>query len=243
MSYRVFLLATLITVVCAGPLPAAAQPPPAQAGEVPARTAVSVRGPGGFRWGTPNEFERRSALSMVKLYLADYVVRYGSGSAADRQRAERMIRLSDDAAADAVAAEYPQAVDVIAAEYGLTQTTAAAGWNTATTSTADLADFLAAKQATDPTSPIFGWMASAPPVAADGTQQNWGTARLPGVQGSKWGWSDLPPLEVASASFGPGFTVAAHTRGSPEEQTADVQQALMQVLGRMTGAPAGAGVR
>ncbi len=81
------------------------------------------------------------------------------------------------------------------------------------------------------------------PVAADGTRQNWGTARLPGVLGSKWGWSDLPPPEVASASFGPGFTVAAHTRGSPEDQTADVGQALAEVLTRIVGGPAPAAVR
>ncbi|WP_280437322.1 hypothetical protein [Nocardia carnea] len=249
MSYRTFILATLIAAACSGPVPAIAQPlpPPGPPGvpaeSVPARSAVSVRGPNGLRWGTPNEFETRSALSMAKLYLADYALRRGDGSAADRMLAERMIRLSDDAAADTVAAKYPQAIGAIAAEYGLAQTAAAAGWNTATTSTADIVDFLAAKQATDPASPIFGWMASAPPVAADGTQQNWGTARLPGVQGTKWGWSDLPPPEVASASFGPGFTVAAHTRGSPDDQTADVEQALAEVLTRIAGGPAPVAVR
>lgn len=238
MSYRTLILATLIAAACSGPAPAVAQPlppPGAPAESVPARSAVSVRGPNGMRWGTPNEFETRSALSMAKLYLADYALRHGDGSPADRMHAERMIRLSDDAAADAVSAKYPQAIGAVAAEYGLAQTGAGAGWNTATTSTADLADFLAAKQATDPTSPILGWMASAPPTAADGTQQNWGTARLPGVQGSKWGWSDLPPAEVASASFGPGFTVAAHTRGSAQDQTADVERALAEVLARVVG--------
>lgn len=246
MSYRTLILATLLAAACSGPVPAVARPlppPDAPALSVPARSAVSVRGPNGLRWATPNEFETRSALSMAKLYLADYALRHGDGSPADRMHAERMIRLSDDAAADLVAAKYPQAIGAVAVEYGLTQTTAGAGWNTATTSTADLADFLAAKQATDPTSPILGWMASAPPTAADGTQQNWGTARLPGVQGSKWGWSDLPPPEVASASFGPGFTVAAHTRGGPQDQTADVERALAEVLTQITGGTAVVAVR
>lgn len=246
MSYRTLILAALIAAACSGPPPAVTQPlppPSAPAESVPARSAVSVRGPDELRWGTPNEFETRTALSTAKLYLADYALRHGDGSAADRGAAERMIRLSDDAAADTVAAKYPQAIGAVAAEYGLAQTTAGAGWSAATTSTADLADFLAAKQAADPTSPILGWMASAPPTAADGTHQNWGTARLPGVQGSKWGWSDLPPPEVASASFGPGFTVAAHTRGDPADQTADVEQAFVEVMPQIVGCRAPVAVR
>ena len=172
MSYRTLILATRIAAACSGPAPAVAQPlppPDAPVESVPARSAVSVRGPNGLRWGTPTEFETRSALSMAKLYLADYALRHGDGSPADRMHAERMIRLSDDAAADLVAAKYPQAIGAVAGEYDLAQTRADSGWNTATTSKADLADFLAAKQATDPTSPILGWMASAPPTAADGT--------------------------------------------------------------------------
>ncbi|MEU1981175.1 hypothetical protein [Nocardia sp. NPDC019395] len=243
MSLRTLVLAALIAAAGSGVVPAAAQPipepgvPAAPAETVPARSSISLRGPDGIRWGTANENETRSALSMAKLYLADYALRHGDGSAEDRVHAERMVRVSDDAAADAVAAKYPQAIGSTAMEYGLERTASTGSWHTATTSAADLVDFLATKQATDPGSPILGWMATAPPVAADGTQQNWGTARLPGVQGSKWGWSDLPPQEVASASFGSGFTVAAHTRGSPDDQTADVARALVDVISRMAGIP------
>ncbi|WP_280399005.1 hypothetical protein [Nocardia carnea] len=245
MRYRTLVLATLIAAACSGAVPAAGQPLPqpglpAQVADgVPDRSAVSVRGPNGLRWGTANEYETRSALSMAKLYLADYALSHGDGSAADRADAERMVRVSDDAAAETIAAKYPQAIGAVAAEYGLRQTTPGGGWNSSTTSTADLADFLAAKQARDPGSPILAWMATAPPTAADGTPQNWGTARIPGVQGSKWGWSDVPPPEVASASFGPGFTIAAHTRGSPDDQTADVAQALAEAFGRMAGVRVG----
>jgi hypothetical protein len=94
------------------------------------------------------------------------------------------------------------------------------------TSTADVATFLDIKQRTDAESPIFRWMATAGEKAVDGTAQDWGTARLPGVVGTKWGWSDPGQQEVASASFGPGFSVAARTRGTPEEQTADFIEAL-----------------
>ncbi|WP_459546124.1 hypothetical protein [Nocardia sp. X0981] len=221
-------------VAAAAPSPA---PPAAVSDPAASRTAISVRSPLGFRWGTANEGQARSALSMAKLYLTDYALRHGDGSAEDRAYGERMIRYSDDAAADAVATKYPQAIAAVAAEYGLTQTRPGANWGTSTTSAADLADFLAAKQGTDPGSPILAWMATAAPRAADGTEQNWGTAALPGVQGTKWGWSDIAPPEVASASFGPGFVVAAHTWGTPAEQTADVLGALPSVLAGILGAP------
>ncbi|WP_174361671.1 hypothetical protein [Nocardia paucivorans] len=239
MSYRTAASALLLAVICstAIPAPATAQPsleqgiPVAPLDDVPPRTALSLRTPIGIAWGTGNENEPRSALSISKLYLADYALRHGDGSAEDRANAERMIRYSDDAAADAIETKYPQAIAAIAAEYGLEQTRpGSGGWGTSVTSTADIADFLTAKQTTDPASPILGWMATAAPTAADGTRQDWGTAQLPGVQGTKWGWSDMAPPEVASASFGPGFTVAAHTRGGPADQTADVLGALSAAI-------------
>ncbi|MEV4128981.1 hypothetical protein [Nocardia sp. NPDC049707] len=207
---------------------------------VPSRTAFSFRSVlPGIQWGTANEYETRSGLSLVKLYMVDYALRRGDRSATDLALAERMIRYSDDSAADALGVKYPQAIDAIAAEYHLTGTTSGPDWGSSYTSTADVATFLATKKRTEPGSPIFLWMAAASERAADGTSQDWGTARLPGVEGTKWGWSDSGPLEVASASFGESFAVAAHTRGTPEDQTADVgatlPYVLMSLMARMTG--------
>ena len=207
---------------------------------VPSRTAFSFRSVlPGVQWGTSNEHEMRTGLSLVKLYMVDYALHHGDGSATDLALAERMIRYSDDSAADELGAKYPQAIDAIAAEYGLTATKSGPAWGMSYTSTADVATFLATKKRTEPGSPIFGWMAAAGEQAADGTAQDWGTARLPGVQGSKWGWSDSGPLEVASASFCETFAVAAHTRGTPEEQTADVSATvpflLLALVKRLTG--------
>lgn len=243
MDYRALAFAALVTCCALGPPVAQAAPvpdpvPPTAAGEPAPRTALSVRSLTGLRWGNSEEHQVRSALSLAKLYLTDYALRHGDGSAGDRAHGERMIRYSDDAAADAVEAKYPQAIAIVAAEYGLTETRPGANWGSSTTSTADVADFLAAKQRSDPASPILSWMATAAPRAADGTEQNWGTAALPGVQGTKWGWADAPPQEVASASFGPGFTVAAHTRGGPADQTADVLEALATIRPGRGGPPA-----
>ncbi|MEV0355175.1 hypothetical protein AB0H71_03840 [Nocardia sp. NPDC050697] len=202
--------------VCFTGAPVAGAGPAADS--VPARTAFSLRTPLGG-WGTGNEDQPRTALSLAKLYLADYAVRHGDG--ADLAAAERAIRYSDDAAADTLGARYPQAIGAIAAEYGLART-AGGYWGTASTSTADVATFLLAKETTDPGSPLLLWMATAAPTAADGTAQNWGTADVPGVIGTKWAWSDTGTAEVASASFGPGFVVVAHTTGGTGEHTADV---------------------
>ncbi|UGT62135.1 hypothetical protein [Nocardia asteroides] len=218
MFARRFVLAGVVVGTCLHGAPVAGADPAAEA--VPARTAFSVRTPLGG-WGTETENLPRAALSLAKLYLADYAVRHGDGSPADLAAAERAIRRSDDAAADTLGARYPQAVAATAAEFGLTRT-GGGYWGTATTSTADVATFLLAKETADPGSPILLWMATAAPVAADGTPQDWGTADVPGVIGTKWGWSDTGVAEVASASFGPGFVVVAHTTGSTGEHTADV---------------------
>ncbi|MFE6864732.1 hypothetical protein [Nocardia sp. NPDC057668] len=229
MGYRAGLIGALVAGVCLGAAgEAGAAPEPPQV-EVPPRTSISVRSVvPGVQWGTANERESRGGLSIVKLYMADYALRHGDGSEEDKRLGERMIRYSDDGAADAMAAKYPQAIDAVAAEYQLSATQGSGGWAVSSTSTADVSDFLAAKMRSDPESPVLTWMSEASPVAADGTVQDWGTSRLPQVQGSKWGWADVGVPEVASASYGPGFTVSAHTYGTADEQTEDV-------LGAVTG--------
>lgn len=157
----------------------------------------------------------------MKLYVADYALRHGDRSPEDLLLAERMIRQSDDAAASELDTKYPEAIDAAADEYGLSETSRGSFWGDSFTSTADTVRFLVAKRG-DPLSPIPGWMSTAEPVAADGTAQDWGTAKLPGVVGTKWGWADPGSSVVASASFGTDFTVAANTYGTADEQTEDV---------------------
>lgn len=234
MGKRTLLFVTLVMGSCLIP-EAGAGAEPAATVTAAARTTIVVRTDLGLRWSTGEAHAPRGALSLAKLYLVDYALRHGDGSAADTRLGERMIRYSEDAAADGMAVKYPEAIDAVAAEYGLTATGAGGHWSVASTSSADVAEFVHAKTRTDPSSPILAWMATAGPYAADGTPQDWGTARLPGVLGTKWGWSDIGTPEVASVSFGPGFTVAAHTYGTPAEQTADVLAALPQMLAGLTG--------
>ncbi|MGY1948142.1 hypothetical protein [Nocardia asiatica] len=239
MGYRMTTTTLVACAFLALSAPVACAEEPAETAEVevaeiPPRTAISVRTVLGPGWGTANEHESRSSLSLSKLFLADYALRHGDGSPEDRFLGEQMIRYSDDGAATVMEAKYPQAIAAIAAEYGLRETVPGPNWGASATSVADVSDFLATKLRTDPGSPIFEWMAAAGSTAQDGTEQDWGTARWPFVLGTKWGWSDLGEPEVASASYGPGFAVTAHTRGTAAEQTADVLGALWAML---TGLP------
>ncbi|KXX62207.1 MULTISPECIES: hypothetical protein [unclassified Rhodococcus (in: high G+C Gram-positive bacteria)] len=216
-------------VASASGMTAHSAPTPDRIDDVPARTALSfMHTPSGTRVGTANQGEARPGLSIVKLYVADYMLRHGDGSPEDFALGQRMIRDSDDNAASQAYAKYPQSIDVIAAEYRLTSTRGSGFWGDAVTSTADTVTFLEAKKTTDPDSQILEWMATAAPVAADGTHQNWGTGRLPSVTGTKWGWSDYGPSIVASASFGPDFSVSANTYGTADQHTSDVLGAFVQ---------------
>ncbi|MBO0853450.1 MAG: hypothetical protein J2P18_06750 [Nocardia sp.] len=176
----------------------------------------------GVSTATPNADEPRPALSIIKLYLVDFALRHGDGSPGDKALAQSAIQLSDNNAANALDNKYPQAIGATAGEFHLTHTWRAGFWGNSTTSARDTASFLSAKEITDPGSPILGWMATAAPVAADGTAQNWGTAHIPAMMGTKWGWADDRVSLVASASFGPGFATAAFTNGGPGDENADL---------------------
>ncbi|HEY5854900.1 MAG TPA: hypothetical protein VIW24_12815 [Aldersonia sp.] len=191
----------------------------------PERTAISYQGTAA-RFGTLNQFDSYPALSIAKLYIVDYAVRHGDGNPDDMALAERMIRVSDDVAADTLAARYPMAIDDIAAENNLTATHGADYWGNSVTSVADVVTFLQAKMAEFPLSPVLAWMIMAAPIAADGTVQDWGTATLPGAVGSKWAWSDFGASLVLSASFGADFAAAAVTYGEPADQSDDVRAAF-----------------
>lgn len=221
------VVAAVGVLVVPGTALAAPQPALDPSGTVaaPPRTQITVEHtPTGFHAGTANEHESRPALSLVKMYIADYV--FTHGDPADRDAATQMLRFSDDATASRLYAKYPQSITDTAAAYGLTDTRAAAHWGNSTTSTADSVRYLEAKKRQNMTDPVLTALATASPVAADGYHQDYGTAVLPGVTGTKWGWSDDRRSLHASASFGPDFSVAAATYGPAEQLTGDVLAAF-----------------
>lgn len=208
---------------------ATAAPAPRLDGEgnivAPDRTQITVEHTGtGFRAGTVNQHESRPALSIVKLYIADYV--FAHGTPADQADATRMLQTSDDGIASRLYEKYPQSISTTANAYGLNDTHDPGYWGDATTSTADSVTYLEAKKRQDPGSPVLAALASASPVAADGYHQDYGTAVLPGVIGTKWGWSDDRSSFHASASYGADFSVAAQTNGTAAQLTGDVVEAF-----------------
>ena len=189
----------------------------------------------GWHTGTATERYARPALSLIKLYIADYVLRYGSP--ADKLAAVEMIRSSDDDLADELWDRYPRAIDVTARNYGLLSTRSDERWGYSVTSTYDAVSFIQQKLETDSMSPILTAMIQSDQFAADGYPQDFGTAVLPGAVGTKWGWSNDYSLH-SSVTFGEDFVAAAAVTGSAEDLTALVEAQLYGLVSDHTGGPA-----
>lgn len=186
-----------------------------------------VRLSDGEHLGSATERFPRPALSLVKLYLADYVLTYGD--AEDRELALEMIKGSDDKAADKLSEKYPRAIETTARRYGLWSTFAGDSWGVSRTSTYDSVKFLRSKLENDADSELLAAMKESHEVASDGYKQNFGTAQLPGVQGTKWGWSNDRQLH-SSISFGEDYIVAAAVMGSAEDLTKLVERQIAPYL-------------
>lgn len=202
------------------------QPPVNSIGnmQAPERTQISVALPFGLRFGTANQHDSRPGLSMVKLYIGQYVVKHGEPG--DIAKVSPMIASSDDNIATQLYQKYPNAIQWAKDTYGLHDTHSASHWGNASTSTYDIVTFIEAVRVSDPVGPVMNGMRGKTAVAADGYPQDYGTATLPVVTGSKLGWSDDRNSFHASASFGPGFSVAAATNGSKEQHNQDVHGAI-----------------
>lgn len=203
-------------------VPAQAQGVNSQA--VPARSQMVVLTDTGGYFATPNAREARPALSLVKLYLGMWVLRHGQQ--ADKNRVEYMIRVSHDGIASEMDRKYPNAIRSIINSYGLTDSHYPGYWGNSTTSVADVAKFVKAIRFDPVAAPIIQGMRNAAPIAADGYAQNYGTSRIPGVQGTKFGWSDNRDYH-GTVSFGPGYVVAVSTRGSANANTTDALNGWM----------------
>ncbi|MBU5654856.1 MAG: hypothetical protein ACYCDI_07260 [Corynebacterium aurimucosum] len=217
---------------------AAVTAPSAQAltfdpGKVPPRTQMTVRYADGNSVSTGNSHESRPALSLAKLYLGMWVLKYGASE--DKARVENMIRFSEDGTASDLERKYPQAIPSIIGEYRLGETHHNGYWGNTTTSTEDLTRFIGAISGDPAAAPLMKGMAAVAPAASDGYRQDFGTARIPGIIGTKFGWSDNRQVH-ASASFGPGYSVAANTYGSPADLTGDVLGAV-EVAPQAPGLP------
>lgn len=229
MRFLASLVAAIMAITIAA-APASAQGVNAQA--VPARSQMIVLTDAGGYFATPNAREPRPAMSLVKLYLGMWVLRHGQQ--ADKNKVEYMIRVSHDGIASELDRKYPNAIRSIMTSYGLQDSRYPGYWGNSTTSVADVAKFVKAIRFDPVAAPLIRGMRNAAPIAADGYAQNYGTSRIPGVQGTKFGWSDARDYH-GTVSFGPGYVVAVSTRGPASANTAD---ALNGWIPPRAGAPA-----
>ena len=189
----------------------------------PARTQIIMMKDNGEVIETPGAHESRASLSIVKLYLGHWVLQHGAPE--DKALVYEMIRSSHDGIASNLDRKYRQAIPDTIGRFRLGETNYRGRWGDTTTSVHDMAAFVRAVR-TDPAArPLIDGMRNPAAVAADGYPQNFGTATLPGIEGTKFGWSDKRDVH-ATVSFGPGFVVAAHTFGSAQVHTDDVRRAV-----------------
>ncbi|MBC3186646.1 hypothetical protein H7347_08720 [Corynebacterium sp. zg-331] len=202
---------------------------------VPARTQMTLNIAGRPAIATANASESRPALSLSKLYLGYWVLAHGAPE--DAARVENMIRYSEDATASALESRYPQAIPEVIAQFGLADTRHNGFWGNTTTSTNDVTSFLQAIRHDPVAQPLFEGMRTAAPRGADGYPQDYGTSRVPGVLGTKFGWADDHTVH-ATASYGPGFSLAANTYGSRDQHTQDVMGAVVPDAPALPATPA-----
>lgn len=218
--------AALITIATALGL-AFAQAPHASAQslrghEVPPRTQIAVMHLNGHLETSPRAHESWPAQSLSKLLLGYWVLRHGAPG--DKTKVEPMIRLSHDGIANELDARYPQAIPEVIHQFGLGNTHYSGYWGSTRSSAVDIARFVNAIQFRPESLPLLQGMVFPAPIATDGYPQNFGTSTLPGVQASKWGWSNNRDAH-ASVSIRFGQVVAALTHGDAATHTHDVQQA------------------
>ena len=189
----------------------------------PARTQIIMMKDNGEVIETPGAHESRASLSIVKLYLGHWVLQHGVPE--DKALVYEMIRSSHDGIASNLDRKYRQAIPDTIGRFRLAETNYRGRWGDTTTSVHDMAAFVRVVRADPAARPLIDGMRNPAAVAADGYPQNFGTATLPGIEGTKFGWSDKRDVH-ATVSFGPGFVVAAHTFGSAQVHTDDVRRAV-----------------
>ena len=178
----------------------------------PARTQIIMMKDNGEVIETPGAHESRASLSIVKLYLGHWVLQHGAPE--DKALVYEMIRSSHDGIASNLDRKYRQAIPDTIGRFRLAETNYRGRWGDTTTSVHDMAAFVRAVR-TDPAArPLIDGMRNPAAVAADGYPQNFGTATLPGIEGTKFGWSDKRDVH-ATVRF-----------GSAQVHTDDVRRAV-----------------
>ncbi|WIM67858.1 hypothetical protein QP027_00170 [Corynebacterium breve] len=213
-----FLGLVLALIIAVGLAPAASAVSLTNS-DVNSRSSLAVVYSDGSSSATANGYEARPALSLSKLYLGYWVMYHGSEQ--HKSQVEYMLRVSHDGLASEMDAAYPQAIDEIARDFNLSSTSRNGYWGQSSTSAVDVARFVQSIRPDPAAAPVLRGMTTAAPVANDGIGQNFGTSRLPGAWGTKYGWSNDLHSSTATVSFGDGWAAATMTYGDTQANTHD----------------------
>ena len=99
------------------------------------RSVTYIRLHDGMHMGSASEHEARPALSLIKLYIATYVMEKGEYE--DKYEALDMIASSSDKSAEDLFDKYPDSIDAIADEFHLESTKAGEKHSNSVTAAAD----------------------------------------------------------------------------------------------------------
>ncbi|WP_018296727.1 hypothetical protein [Corynebacterium lubricantis] len=195
--------------------------------DVNERTALALVHSDGTIDASENAEDPRPALSLSKLYLGYWVIY--NGSKKHKSQVEEMLRLSHDGMATEMDRAYPEAIDEIASDFELESTYRNGYWGKTRTSAVDVTKFISAISYDPRAKPVFEAMSEAANYAHDGFSQDYGTSQLPGVEGTKFGWSNDHET-TATVSFGEDWAAASMTFGDTKTNTKDTLKGFTPAL-------------
>ena len=168
-----------------------------------------------------NEDQQYPSLSLVKVLLGYWVFNHGEDI--DKPLVENMIRSSNDFIATYLDEKYPEAINNIINDFGLENTHRKEFWGDTYTTAYDTSKFLYGLNFSPNGTIIVDYMRAYDGIAADGTAQNYGVAKIPDNHGVKFGWSNEHDYTSTTGYIGenPDYVISVFSIGNENKNTYD----------------------
>lgn len=168
-----------------------------------------------------NEDQQYPSLSLVKVLLGYWVFNHGEDI--DKPLVENMIRSSNDFIATYLDEKYPEAINNIINDFGLEKTYRKEFWGDTYTTAYDTSKFLYDLNFSPNGTIIIDYMRAYDGIAADGTAQNYGVAKIPNNRGVKFGWSNEHDYTSTVGYIGenPDYVISVFSIGNENKNTYD----------------------
>lgn len=134
-----------------------------------------------------------------------------------------MIRSSNDFIATYLDDKYSDAINVTIDEFQLLDTVKNDFWGNSYTTSYDMSKFLYDIKGTPTGEIIIGYMKNYDGIAADGTAQNYGVAKIPSNRGVKFGWSNEHDYTSTTGYIGDNqqYVISVFSIGNENKNTYD----------------------